>query len=359
MRVPAKRGGAPSGEPPPLRRARPWVEPAVLTLLLIVVVAALAVGPVAIEPGVILRILLDRAGIPVTRVWTDTAAAIVLDLRLPRVLLAAVVGAGLAGAGTVFQGLLRNPLADPYLIGVSAGASLGATTVLTSGLAAGAFGLAATPLAALVGAVLAMALVYALARRGVDAPVEDLLLAGVAVSAFLGAIVSWLQLSGGESLQRVIFWLMGGFSGRTWSHAAMAAPFVAAGLLLGWLYGRDLNALLLGDDAARALGVEVPRVRRLLVAAGGMMAAAAVASAGLIGFVGLIVPHVLRLLVGPDHRRLLPVAALGGAALLVVADAAARSVMPGGELPVGVLTAALGAPFFLLVLRRERRRFWT
>jgi iron complex transport system permease protein len=330
-----------------------------VALLIGVVVLGIAVGPVPIPPRTIVAIVAGRLGLPVVPTWTDAASAIVLDLRLPRVLLAAAVGAGLAGAGTVFQGLLRNPLADPYLIGVSAGASLGATLVLTSGMAAGVLGLAATPLAALAGAVTAMAMVYALARRGADAPVEDLLLAGIAVSAFLGAVVSWLQLSGGESLQRVIFWLMGGFSGRTWSHAAMAVPFVAVGLAIAWLYGRDLNALLLGDDAARSLGVEVPRARRLLVAAGGMMAAAAVASAGLIGFVGLIVPHVLRLLVGPDHRRLIPASALGGAALLVLADLAARSALPGTELPVGVLTAALGAPFFLLVLRRERRRFWT
>jgi iron complex transport system permease protein len=202
-------------------------------------------------------------------------------------------------------------------------------------------------------------LVYGLARRGSDAPVEDLLLAGVAVSAFLGAAVSWLQLSGGESLQRVIYWLMGGFSGRGWSHVAMAGPLVCVGLGVAWLYGRELNALLLGDDAARALGVALAPTRRVLVGAGALMAAAAVASAGLIGFVGLIVPHLLRLLVGPDHRRLVPAAALGGGTLLVLADTAARSVLPGGELPVGILTALLGAPFFLAVLLRQRRRFWT
>jgi iron complex transport system permease protein len=307
----------------------------------------------------VLGIVLDRLGIPVSHTWTAAAASIVLDLRAPRVVLAIIVGAGLAGAGTVFQGLLRNPLADPYLIGVSAGASVGATVAITLGLADSLVGLAATPLIALVGAVSATTLVYSLARRGDDAPVEDLLLAGIAVSAFLGAIVSWLQLSGGESLQRVIFWLMGGFSGRGWPHAAMAAPFVAAGLTAAWLYGRDLNALLLGDDTARSMGVEVAVARRLLIAAGSMMAAAAVASAGLIGFIGLIVPHLLRLVVGPDHRRLLPAAALGGALLLVLADLAARAALPGTELPVGILTALLGAPFFLIVLLRERRRFWT
>jgi iron complex transport system permease protein len=245
---------------------------------------AIATGPVAIPPRAVLGIVLDRLGVPVSHTWTAAAASIVLDLRAPRVVLAIIVGAGLAGAGTVFQGLLRNPLADPYLIGVSAGASVGATVAITLGVTDSLVGLAATPLIALVGAVAATTLVYSLARRGDDAPVEDLLLAGIAVSAFLGAIVSWLQLSGGESLQRVIFWLMGGFSGRGWPHATMAAPFVVAGLTAAWLYGRDLNALLLGDDTARSMGVEVAAARRLLIAAGSMMAAAAVASAGLIGF---------------------------------------------------------------------------
>jgi iron complex transport system permease protein len=340
-------------------RARPALEPLLIVLLLGAGAAAIATGPVPIPPWTVLAIVLNRLGLPLAQAWTDVAATIVLDLRLPRVLLAMVVGAGLGGAGTVFQGLLRNPLADPYIIGVSAGAAFGATLAITSGLAVGLLGLAATPLAALAGAVGATSLVYALARRGGDAPVEDLLLAGIAVSAFLGSVVSWLQISGGESLQRVIFWLMGGFSGRGWPHVLMATPLVLLGLAIAWIFSRDLNALLLGDETARSMGVEVATARRVLIGAGSMMAAAAVAASGLIGFVGLIVPHLLRLLVGPDHRRLLPASALGGAALLVLADVGARTVVPAAELPVGILTAVLGAPFFLVVLLRERRRFWT
>ncbi len=343
----------------PFPRARPALEPALAGLLVAAVLFAVAIGPTPIPTRTVAAILLHWLGVPVTATWTETAASIVLDLRLPRVLLAATVGAGLAGAGTVFQGLLRNPLADPYIIGVSAGAAFGATLAITSGLAAGLWGFAATPLVAFAGAVGATALVYTLARRGADAPVEDLLLAGIAVSAFLGAIVSWLQLSGGESLQRVVYWLMGGFSGRGWPHLVMAAPLVIVGLALAWLFGRDLNALLLGDESARSMGVEVVRTRRLLIGAGALMAAAAVSAAGLVGFVGLIVPHLLRLAVGPDHRRLIPAAALGGAVLLVLADVGARTALPSSELPVGILTAALGAPFFLIVLVRERRRFWT
>lgn len=357
--APPAAAAPPNPTPDGARRARPMVEPLLVLAALAAMVVALAVGPAAIPAGTVLAIVLDRVGLPMDRTWSEAAASIVLDLRLPRVVLAAVVGAGLAGAGVVFQGVLRNPLADPFLIGVSAGAALGATVAITGGLAVGPAGMVTIPLLALAGAAAATMLVYALARRGSDAPAEDLLLAGVAVSALLGAIVSWLQLSSGESLQRVLFWLMGGLSGRGWSHAAMAAPLVLTGLAVAWLYGRDLNALLLGDEAARALGVDVPATRRLLIGAGSMMAAAAVSAAGLVGFVGLVVPHLLRLLVGPEHRRLLPAAALGGAVLLVLGDLAARTALSAGELPVGILTAMLGAPFFLTVLLRERRRFWT
>lgn len=327
-------------------------------MLLAALAASVGLGPAPIPLREVAGILLERVGAPLPRSWSETAAAIVVDLRLPRAVLAALVGAGLATAGTVYQGVLRNPLADPYLIGVSAGAALGATVALTAGLGRGPLGLAPVPLVALAGALASTALVYAIARRGDDAPVEDLVLAGVAVSACLSAAVSWIQLAGGESLSRVILWLMGGLAGRGWAHVALAAPMIALGLAVSWRAARDLNAFLLGDDTARTLGIAVPAARRRLIAAAALMASAAVAVAGLIGFVGLIVPHLLRLLVGPDHRRLIPAAALGGAALLVLADLAARLALPGGELPVGILTAVLGAPFFLFVLARERRRYW-
>jgi iron complex transport system permease protein len=330
-----------------------------VAIWLAVTLAALGAGAVPIPWNTAAAIVLARLGIATGAAWSEAAAAIVLDLRLPRVLLAAVVGAGLAGAGTVFQGLLRNPLADPYIAGVSGGAALGATVAITAGITGTIAGVAAAPLLAFAGAAAATMAVYLVARRGGDAPAEDLLLAGVAVSAFLAAVVSWLQLTGGESLQRVIFWVMGGFSGRGWPHLVMAAPYVAVGLGIAWLYSRDLNAFLLGDDTARTLGVNVRRARAVLVAAGSLMAAAAVSAAGLIGFVGLIVPHLLRMVVGSDHRRLLPAAALGGAALLVMADTAARTLAAPAELPVGILTAAIGAPFFLFVLARERRRYWS
>lgn len=338
------------------RRARPLPVLVILTVLLgFSAVAGVAVGSVAVDPRTAGAVLLRSAGIPVPVTWPPETAAIILALRLPRVVLAAVVGVSLAGAGTVFQGLFRNPLADPYIIGVSAGAALGATLTIVHGGGAGPAVIGTVPTAAFLGALAVSYGVYRLARRGSDVPMEDLLLAGIAIGAFLSAIISLLQLAGGESLQRVIFWVMGGFAGRTWAHIVMAAPYAAVGLLVAWLYGRDLNVLQVGEEGALRLGVDVPRVKRILLACGSLMAAAAVATSGLIGFVGLVVPHLMRLVVGPDHRVLLPAAALAGAVTLVLADLLARTVVTPGEIPVGVVTALLGAPFFLYLLLRGRR----
>jgi iron complex transport system permease protein len=299
-------------------------------------------------------VLLHALGIPITPSWPPEAAAIILALRLPRVVLASMVGLALAGAGTVFQGLFRNPLADPYIIGVSAGAALGATLAIVRDTSVTIAGLGAVPVAAFLGALATSFGVYRLARRGTDVPMEDLLLAGIAVGAFLAAIISLLQLAGGESLQQVIFWVMGGFAGRTWAHIGMAAPYAIGGLFLAWLYGRDLNVLQVSEEGARQLGVDVTRVKRILLASGSLMAAAAVATSGLIGFVGLVVPHLMRLVVGPDHRILIPAAALSGAVTLVLADLVARTIIAPAEVPVGVVTALLGAPFFLFLLLRGR-----
>jgi iron complex transport system permease protein len=290
----------------------------------------------------------------------ETTRAIVLQVRFPRVALSVIVGAGLAAAGTVFQGIFRNPMADPYIIGVSAGAALGATVAIVSGLTFVVAGVGAITILAFAGALGVTLLVYRLAWARGEVAVEHLLLAGIAVGAFLGAIISALQLFGGESLQQVIFWLMGGFSGRTWEHVRVAAPYVAAGYVVASILARDLNLMVMGNEAARSLGVPVARSRTLLIVAGSLMAAASVAVSGLIGFVGLVVPHLMRLFTGPDHRRLLPSAALGGGCILLLADTIARSVIPPADVPVGIVTAALGAPFFLYLLRRYRRRaFWS
>ena len=332
-----------------------WPVIALLGILLaLAVLASAAIGSVPVPASSILGAFgLGPAVDDVTR-------TIVLQVRLPRIVLAALVGVGLAAGGTVFQGVFRNPMADPYIIGVSAGAALGATAAIVLGLTVVFLGVSAVTLSAFAAALLVTFLVYRLARYRGEVMVEHLLLAGVAVGAFLAAIISALQLLGGESLQQVIFWLMGGFSGRTWQHVLLTAPYITLGYAGARVFARDLNLLVLGDETARSLGVQAGRVRAVLIGAGSLMAAAAVSVSGLIGFVGLVVPHLMRLIVGPDHRRLLPAAALGGALTLLVADTLARSVAAPTEVPVGIVTAALGAPFFLYLLRKHRRRtYWS
>ena len=343
---------------PPTARTRSVIILLILILGVSVVLSAL-VGSVRLPITAVVTTVMEAAGL--IPVGTDeTTRAIVLQIRLPRIVLAVVVGMALAASGTVFQGLFRNPMADPFIIGVSGGAALGATTAIVFGMTFSVLGLSSATVLAFAGALGVALVVYRLALDRGDVVVEHLLLAGVALGAFLAAVISALQLAGGESLQQVLFWLMGGFSGRGWDHVALSAPYVVAGYAAAWVYARDLNLLVLGDDTARSLGVAVGRARMWLTAAGALMAAAAVAVSGLIGFVGLVVPHLLRLIVGPDHRRLLPSAALAGGITLLAADTVARGVLAPVEIPVGIVTAAMGAPFFLYLLKKHRRRtYWS
>jgi iron complex transport system permease protein len=274
---------------------------------------------------------------------------IILRVRLPRILLGAFVGFALAAAGTVMQGFFRNPMADPSIIGVSSVAAVGAVAFIVAPIAI-PFGLGLRG-AAFLGALLAAFGVYLIATRNGRTPVATLLLAGVAVQTFLGAVISFLLLHSGESIRRAVYWLMGHRSNATWTDVQMSAVVIPLLFVLLLAYTRDLNVLLLGEEDARSLGIEVERTKRILLAVSSLITAAGVAVAGVIGFVGLIVPHVMRLLVGPDHRILLPTAALAGASFLVATDTFARS--GSAEIPVGIVTAALGAPFFLYLLRKR------
>ncbi|MEF8818578.1 MAG: vitamin B12 ABC transporter permease BtuC [Haloferacaceae archaeon] len=315
-------------------------------LLAGVAVVSAAVGPVAIPPREVLSVAF--AALP----WltTDASAAhqtIVMRVRLPRIALGAVVGFALAAAGTVMQGFFRNPMADPSIVGVSSGAAVGAVAVIVTGVSL-PFGLG-LPAAAFAGALAAAFGVYLIASEGGRTPVATLLLAGVAVQTLLGAVVSFALVHAGRGIREAVFWLMGHLHDSTWGKVRLVALVAIPLVLLLLPFARDLNALLLGEADARSVGVEVERTRKLLLAAASVVTAAAVAVAGVIGFVGLIVPHVMRLLVGPDHRILLPTSALAGAAFLVAADTVARA--GAAELPVGIVTAAVGAPFFLYLLR--------
>ncbi|HEU4952735.1 MAG TPA: iron ABC transporter permease [Holophagaceae bacterium] len=310
-------------------------------LLLGLLVASLAVGE--------LRLSLAQiwAGL---RGTDELAHTVIWNLRLPRALVAVAVGAGLAASGVVMQALFRNPLASPDLLGVSSGGALGAVIALSFGF--GAENLVAVPLCALAGAFLAVALVLMLARQG--AGMERLLLSGVALATLLGAGTSFVLSLHADQFRRsiaMVFWMLGGLEDRTWEHVAMAVPGVFLGCLLLLPLGRPMDLLALGEGGAQSLGVDVKRLRWKLIALSTLLTALATAVAGLIGFVGLVVPHLLRLLVGPGHRRLLPLSMLGGASFLLACDLATR--FAPGELRVGVVSAVVGGPFFLWLLRRR------
>jgi iron complex transport system permease protein len=331
------------------------VVPALAVLLAASTVAGVAVGAVPIPPLTLLRLVAWRlhlvarpAGVP------DTIAVILFQLRLPRVLLAAVVGAGLAAAGTVFQALFRNAMADPAIIGVSSGAALGAIVVILAGAGAAAGGLGVSA-AAFAAALATALLVYRLARLGPAVQVATLLLAGIAVAAIISALMSLVMTFSGQQVRSIYFWLLGGLGDASWRSLEAAAPLVLGGAALAVWSASDLNVTALGEERAAQLGLEIERFKGRMLAVGALLTAASVSVAGVIGFVGLMTPHILRLVVGADHRRLVPAAVLGGASLMVLADLAARSVVPPVEIPVGVVTALLGGPFFLYLLRRERR----
>ncbi len=276
-----------------------------------------------------------------------TSVALVWDVRLPRIVTALAVGAALAVSGALFQGVLRNPLADSHTLGVSSGGALGACLCLLAG------GAAWVPAGALAGALAALAVVLLLARAGGGMDTLSLVLAGVIVAATLQAGVGFVKFLAGENVAGLVFWLMGGLTGRSWPDALLACAGLGVGLPVALLLCRDLDALSLGDEHALALGVSVGRVRTALLCAAALMTACSVAVSGIIGFVGLVVPHVARLALGPGHARLVPVSALGGMLLLLGADTASRALLRH-EVPVGVLTALLGGPYFCLLFLRGR-----
>lgn len=325
-------------------------------VLVITVIMAVGIGPVPIAPADVLRVVLKGLGcssasgeVPVS------VQAIVLEVRMPRVILASLVGAGLAISGVVLQGLLKNPLAEPYVLGISSGSALGAVLAILFGLGREALGFNAVPAGAFLLGMATALLVYNLARVGGKVTVSTLLLAGIAVGSLLQALTSLAMVVSGQELHRVVFWLMGGFVGATWSEVLNVLPYLGVGMVPAYVFSRELNLLLLGDESARHLGTEVEKVKFILLVCASLMTAAAVSVSGVIGFVGLIIPHSVRLVVGPDHRVLVPAAGLVGAIFLVLADTLARTAGGAMEIPVGVITALCGAPFFIYLLRRERR----
>jgi iron complex transport system permease protein len=331
-------------------------------LLLMVILLAVSFGSVAISFGAILQILLNGTGLfHFARQWDVSAEIIIWQVRLPVVLGAALVGAALAVAGALFQGMLRNPLADPFLIGTSSGAALGATVafVLPFETIYGSY-FPLTMVLAFLGALLTVFFVYGIARTGGRTPVVTLLLAGVVVNAVLVALQTLiLTLFPREQfqLQALFNWLSGGIEVTSWFPLGVVAAVIVVGLALSFSLARILDSLALGEESAAHLGLHVERYKFLLVVIASCLTAAAVSISGLVGFVGLVTPHVMRLLLGPNHRSLLPASALGGAIFLTLADLLARTVVAPTVLPVGVFTALVGAPFFLFLLRRSKREY--
>jgi iron complex transport system permease protein len=333
-------------------------------LLSIILTAAVALdvsyGEKKVPLGVVARVVLGHlwAGVPSSVPELDQT--IIWQIRVPRAILALVVGAMLAMAGVALQGLLLNPLADPYTVGVSSGAALGAGIAIMLGLG-GLWGGFGVPAAAFLFALGAMFIVYTLARSAGMVSIHSFLLAGIVVGSFLWALLSFvLALTAGnpaEAQGKIIAWLLGSFNAADpWGYVRTAAPFAAFGLVSLLAFARDLNLFSMGEETARHLGIETENLKIIIIMIASLITAAAVAVSGIIGFVGLVVPHICRKLFGPDHRILIPTAALAGAALTVFADLASRAILPPSGLPVGIVTAMLGAPFFLYLLRASGSR---
>jgi cobalamin transport system permease protein len=325
-----------------------------LALLALSLLAGISVGSTSIAPVTVAKVLaakiLPHGWIDVRGI-SEAESVIVWLIRTPRVLVAALVGAGLALAGVQMQGLFKNPLASPDILGTSTGAAFGAVLAIACGLATRSP--LYVPLLAFLGAMMALFAVYTIAMRHGHMPVATLLLAGMALSALLGAATSLvlsLQFVSYQVAQEMLFWLMGGLGSRTWMHVAIVAPCVAGGAFVAGAVMRDLDVLLLGEEAAASLGVEVEHIKRVVLTSAALGTGAVVAVSGVVGFVGLVVPHIVRVLLGPAHRRLLPASALAGASFVILADIVARTIMRPEEIRLGVITAACGAPFFLYLL---------
>jgi iron complex transport system permease protein len=331
-----------------------------LLALLAALFLSVGLGAVAIPPWAVMQILLSRLSfLRLKVVWPDTWSTILFSIRLPRTALMALTGAALGGSGAAYQGVFRNPLADPYLLGIASGAGLGAIAAMTLHSPDTPLSFLAVPAASFIGALVTVAVVYSLARVGQTAPTTTLILAGVAVGAFATAVTTYLTLRAGNELRRAVVWMLGGYALGGWLPVATMVPYVTLGVVILSLLGRPMNVLQFGDDQARQMGLNVDRLKMVLIVTASLVTAAAVAFSGVIGFVGLVVPHVVRLLWGSDYRHLTPLAVLVGAASLLLADIAARTVIAPQELPVGVVTALVGAPFFLYLLKRTKQQaFW-
>lgn len=341
------------------RRRRYISMAGLLGLLAVVIGVACSIGTANIPFADVWKVLLSQ--IPFVNLdsgISGTVSTIVVDYRLPRILLAGLVGASLSTAGATYQGLFRNPLADPYLLGVAQGAGLGAVIGFMLPFSSTAV-IGTIPLMALCGGSFVIVILYLLARVGKTLPMTTLILAGVAMGSFLFAITSFLLTQSGDKLHGILFWLMGSFTNSQWNEVYVLAPYLLVSIIPIYLYSRPLNLIQMDEDQAKQLGVNVEKVKIILLLTATLITAAAVSFAGCIGFVGIIIPHAVRLIWGPDYRFLLPLSTIVGAIFLILTDTLARTATgTAQEVPVGVITALIGAPFFLYLLRQKKRVFF-
>lgn len=330
-----------------------------LLLLLLTLVISLGIGSVHLPAGQIGAMLLHKLpwiGDAVTPSWDTSAEQIMMKVRLPRILLGMLVGASLAVAGAAFQGVLRNPLADPFTLGVASGSSLGAALLIFYGLQFSLAGVWTLPIVAFGSGALTLWIVLTLARDNGKLPTHGLILAGVVMQSFLGAAVSFLTVMSRDTLADILFWTMGSLSLRGWSYITMLLPYFLIGLIYIWSRARTLNLLSLGERQAAHMGLHVDRLKISVLIVATLLTAAAVSVSGVIGFVGLVVPHMIRLVTGSDYRTIIPLSALGGAIFMVWSDTAARTLLSPSEIPIGVVTAFVGAPFFAFLLYRNKKQ---
>lgn len=287
---------------------------------------------------------------------SDSHMKILYIIRIPRVLAAALVGMALAGAGVVFQGVLRNPLAEPYVLGISSGAAFGATLTMVTGISFTIFGLSSVSLGAFLGAITTMFIVYNIARIGTKTSSTTLLLSGISVSFLLSSLVSMMIALNRDQVERIVFWTMGSLASARMSQVHVIYVPILLSILVFLFFSRDLNVLLLGEDSATSMGIDVKLVRKTLLVAATVATAFSVSISGIIGFVGLIIPHAMRLLVGPNHKYLTPTSIFAGAIFLIISDTIARTIIAPGQMPLGVITAVIGAPYFIFLLYRSNRK---
>jgi iron complex transport system permease protein len=346
------------------KRSKRWklILIALVIALFFIVIVSLNIGYSLISFSEILSIIGNQ--FPLVNSTIDPNAfssvnqAIILQIRLPRILAGVVIGAGLAASGVLYQGVFKNPMADPFVLGVSTGASVGAGVGILFGSGLSLLGFPVTQLAAFIAAIVTVFVVYNISRVGSRVPEMSLLLSGIAITIFLSAVFQvMLVLAPSTQLHSLVNWTIGGIANVGWSDIWKISPFVIIGVIISYFFSRDLNMISLGSDTAQHLGVNTERTKKILLTLGAMMTAAAVSISGSIGFVGLMIPHITRLIMGPDHRLLLPASVIVGAIFLVVCDALARILTGAAELPVGAITALAGGPFFILLLRKKKMSY--